>query len=164
MATSQWHRFYVLEIAAPPELLFELLADLPGYRRWLPESDRFSRTDAEPYPVGLGTRYRDGRPDEPGKEWWGTVTGYRPPGSLDFQHGIAVRQLRAAIDVHFHYSLEPAAHGTRVSRWLVLDISMPWLLRPLRALVTRSFDRENVRTLAALRAYAESGSRAPPRA
>ena len=156
MATSQWHRFYVSDITAGADVLFELLADLPGYGRWLPESDQFARTDAEPYPVGLGSRYHDGKPDEPGKEWWGTVTGHRPPGSIDFHHTIGVRLLRATIDVHIHYSLEPADHRTRVSRWLVLDVSMPLLLRPLRTLITRAFDRENLRTVAALKAHAEA--------
>ena len=120
---------------------------------------------AEPYPVRLGTRYHDGKPDEPGKDWWGTVTGFRPPGSLDFHHRIVVRQLLATIEVRIHYSLEPSGDRTRVSRWLVLDLSMPALLRPLRGLITRAFDRENLRTLAALKAHAEStagGPGAPP--
>ena len=33
---------------------------------------------------------------------------------------------------------------------------MPVLFRPLRPAVTSSFDKENVRTMAALKAYAES--------
>jgi hypothetical protein len=92
----------------------------------------------------------------PGKDWWGTVTGYQPPGSIDFHHTISVRQVRANIDVHIHDSLEPDEAGTRVSRWLLLDITMPTLVRPLRPLITTSFDRENVRTLGALRQYAEA--------
>jgi hypothetical protein len=43
-----------------------------------------------------------------------------------------------------------------VTRWLVLDIALPIFFRPLRPLVTRSFDKENVRTMAALKAYAEA--------
>jgi hypothetical protein len=43
-----------------------------------------------------------------GKSWWGTVTGFQPPGSIDFHHTITVRQLRAMVDVHIHYSFEPA--------------------------------------------------------
>jgi len=38
----------------------------------------------------------------------------------------------------------------------VLTIDMPLLLRPLRQLIIRAFDKENVRTLAALGAYAEA--------
>jgi hypothetical protein len=40
------------------------------------------------------------RPREPGKDWWGTVVGVWPPGSIDFHHTIRVTQLRATLDVH----------------------------------------------------------------
>ena len=84
--------------------------------------------------------------------------GFQPLGSLDFHHTIHVRQLRATIDVHIHYSLQPGDGGTRVTRWLVLDIAMPAVLRPVRPLITASFDKENVRTLAALKQHAEARS------
>jgi hypothetical protein len=159
MSSSQWHKFYTVQVAAPPGVLFELLADMPDYGRWLPSSGQFARTtDVEPYPVRLGSRYHDGRPDEPGKDWWGTVTGFQPPGSLDFHHTIVVSQLRATVDVHIHYSFEPEDAGTRVSRWLVLDISMPDIFRPLRGLILSSFDKENLRTMSAVEKYAEAHS------
>jgi hypothetical protein len=46
--------------------------------------------------------------------------------------------------------------GGRVCRWLVLDISMPSLFRPLRRLILSSFDKENLRTMAAVKKYAET--------
>lgn len=157
MPVSQWHKFYASSIEAPLVDLFELLADMPDYGRWLPGSLAFGKTtDVDPYPVRLGSRYHDGKPDEPGKEWWGSVTGFQPPGSPDFCHVIHVTQLRATADVHIHYSLEPDGDRTSVNRWLVLDISMPFILRPLRRLITRSFDQENVRTMTALKTYAEA--------
>jgi Polyketide cyclase / dehydrase and lipid transport len=155
--SSQWHRLYTSRIAASSELLFGLLSDLPNYGQWLPPSDQYAgTTDVEPYPVRLGSRYHDGKPDEPGKDWWGSVTGYQPPGSIDFHHTIHVRQLRSAVDVHIHYSFEPDETGTLVSRWLVLDFRMPVVVRPLRPAITSRFDKENVRTLAALKKYAEA--------
>jgi hypothetical protein len=157
MATSRWHRLYSSEVAAPPGVLFELLSDMPNYGRWLAGSAQFAQTtEVEPYPVALGSRYHDGKPGEPGNDWWGTVTGFQPPGSLDFHHTIAVSQLRATVDVHIHYSFEPAGKGAQVTRWLVLDIAMPILFRPLRPLIIRSFDKENVRTMAAVKSYAEA--------
>ncbi len=157
MPTSQWHKFYTSHVAAPPGALFELLADMPAYGRWLPGSQQFGKTtDVEPYPVQLGSRYHDGKPDEPGKDWWGTVTGFQPPGSLDFHQTISVPQLRATVDVHIHYSFEPENASTRVTRWLVLDISMPTITRPLRRLIISSFDKENLRTMAAVKKYAEA--------
>jgi hypothetical protein len=157
MPVSQWHKVYTSVVAVPPAVAFELLADMPRYDRWLPGSQEFGRTtDVEPYPVQLGSRYHDGKPDGPGRDWWGTVTGFQPPGSLDFHHAIAVPQVRATVDVHIHYSIEPENPGSRVSRWLVLDISMPAITRPLRRLIISSFDKENLRTMAALKTYAET--------
>ena len=104
----------------------------------------------------LGIRYHDGKPDEPGKDWWGNVTGFQPPGSLDFQHTITVTPLRATVDVHIHYSFESDNDSTRVRRWLILDITMPAITRPLRGLIVRSFDQENLRTMAAVKKYAEA--------
>lgn len=54
---------------------------------------------------------------------------------------------------------EPEEGGqkrTRVGRELVLDDAMPLVFRPLRPLIVRAFDHENERTLAALKAYAET--------
>jgi hypothetical protein len=159
MARSQWHKFYASSINAPAKLLFRLLSDLPNYGEWLPGSAAFGHTtDVTPYPVALGTRYHDGKPNEPGKDWWGMVTGFQPPGSLDFQHTIHVRQLAATVDVRIHYSLEAGDGGTVVSRWLVLDVTMPVVLRPLRPVIITSFDKENARTMAALKRYAEAPS------
>jgi hypothetical protein len=158
MAHSYWHRFYAATVAAPPAVVFDLLADLPNYGRWLPRSDQYgATTEVEPYPVRLGSRYHDGRPDDSGRDWWGTVTGYQPPGSLDFHHTIRARPLAATIDVHIHYSLEQVDEATRVDRWLVLDFTMPVLTRPARSLITRTFDKENVRTMAALALYLRAG-------
>ena len=159
MATSHWHRLYSSRVAAPPAILFELLSDMPNYGRWLPGSAAFARTtDVDPYPVQRGSRYHDGKPGERGKDWWGTVTGFQRPGSLDFHHTIHVSQLRATVEVHIHYSFEPQDGGTQVNRWLVLDITMPIFFRPLRALIIRSFDHENVRTMAAVKQYAQAHS------
>jgi hypothetical protein len=161
MARSQWHKVYITTIAAAPEVLFALIADMPNYGDWLPGSADFGRTtDVEPYPVTLGSRYHDGKPDEPGKDWWGTVTGFRPPGSLDFHHTISVGQLWTTIDVHIHYSLEPGDGATKVSRWLLLDFALPTAFRPLRPIVTARFDKENQRAMSALKAYAEAHSSA----
>jgi hypothetical protein len=129
---------------------------MPNYGDWLPASGSFDdTTDVVPYPVQLGSRYHDGKPDKPGRDWWGTVTGFQPPGSIDFHHTITVKQLRATIDVHIHYSFEPDGDHTVVNRWLVLDVAMPIVLRPLRRAIISSFDKENLRTMAAVKKYAE---------
>jgi hypothetical protein len=71
--------------------------------------------------------------------------------------------LRATVDVHIHYSFQSHGEGTAVTRWLVLDFSMPVAFRPLRQVIISSFDKENLRTMAVVKQYAEecrpSGSR-----
>lgn len=63
MATSQRHKLCGSKVTAPPAVLFDLLSDMPNYRRWLPRSGQFGETtDVEPYPVRLGSRYHDGKP------------------------------------------------------------------------------------------------------
>jgi ribosome-associated toxin RatA of RatAB toxin-antitoxin module len=157
MANSHWHKLYTARVAAPPSTLFGLLSDMPNYQRWLPGSGQFGETtDVDPYPVQLGSGYHDGKPGEPGKDWWGTVTGFQPPGSLDFHHTIHVSQLRATVEVHIHYSFEPDGDATQVTRWLVLDFAMPVVFRPLRRAIISAFDKENVRTMAAVKTFAEA--------
>jgi hypothetical protein len=58
--------------------------------------------------------------------------------------------------VHIHYSFEPDDAGTLLTRWLILDFRMPIAFRPLRAAVTSRFDKENLRTMAAVKEYAEA--------
>jgi hypothetical protein len=93
------------------------------------------------------------------------VTGFQPPGAVDFQQTIPVRQLRATVEVHIHYSIEaanpPTGELTEVTRRLALDAVMPAVTRPFWPLVTAAFDKENTRTLAALRRYAEAQSAGP---
>jgi hypothetical protein len=162
MPVSHWHKLYTADINASPAVLFRLVADMPNYGRWLPGSASYgSTTDVEPYPVRLGSRYHDGKPGQRGKDWWGEVTGFQPPGSLDFHHTIYARQVRATIDTHVHYSFESAGTQTQVTRWLLLSIAMPLILRPLRPLVISAFDKENVRTMAALADYAEAHADEP---
>jgi hypothetical protein len=49
-----------------------------------------------------------------------------------------------------------------VNRWLVLDVAMPFVVRPLRGLMTSAFDKENVRTMAAVKQYAEAHPQTNP--
>ena len=65
------------------------------------------------------------------------------------------------IDVHIHYSIEPKDDATVVTRWLVLDFTMPSVIKPLRPLMTARFDQENLRTMAALKEYAQAHSSQP---
>jgi hypothetical protein len=61
------------------------------------------------------------------------------PGSTDFHHTITVKQFRATVDLHIHYSFKPEDgpdQRTRVNRWPVLDVAMPFVVRPPSGLIT----------------------------
>jgi hypothetical protein len=53
MSGSQWHKLHTSNVAASPELLFELLSDMPNHSRWLPG------------PGGVSTRSGSGAASSP---------------------------------------------------------------------------------------------------
>jgi uncharacterized protein YndB with AHSA1/START domain len=105
MSTS--HPRFTARIEGSPETIFDLIADMPNYGRWLPGSEAFGgTTEVSPYPVRLGTTYLDAGPA--GKRP-GSITGYAPPNYIAFHHTMLLKQgpLTANIDVHIRYALEP---------------------------------------------------------
>jgi hypothetical protein len=57
---STTHPRFTVRIEGSPETIFDLVADLPNYGRWLPGSQAFGgTTEVSPYPVRLGTTYLD---------------------------------------------------------------------------------------------------------
>jgi uncharacterized protein YndB with AHSA1/START domain len=106
-----------------PETVFDLLADLPNYGRWLPDSSAFRGTvDVTPYPVCLGTTYLDAGPiQKPG-----SVTEYDRPRHLSFHHTVQLRRsfLNTDVDARIRYSLEPKDGRIFVDRTLVLTFNL----------------------------------------
>ena len=154
MSTS--HPQFTALIEGSPETIFELIADMPNYSRWLPGSDAFGgTTQVSPYPVVLGTTYLDAGPSG---ERPGSVTGFDPPKFIAFHHTMLVKQgpLTANVDVHIRCTLEPVEGATRVVRDLDLTIQIPGLLKVADPLVARAFSKENARVLAELKRYVEA--------
>ena len=61
MSTS--HPRFKARIEGSPKTIFDLIADMPNYGRWLPGSDAFGgTTEVKPYTVRLGTTYLDAGP------------------------------------------------------------------------------------------------------
>ena len=51
---------FTTQITGSPATIFDLVADMPNYGRWLPDSSAFGGTiNVTPYPVRLGTTYLD---------------------------------------------------------------------------------------------------------
>jgi uncharacterized protein YndB with AHSA1/START domain len=150
---STWHKAFTAEIAGTPEIIFDLIADMPKYGRWLPGSQAFgATTQVSPYPVCLGSTYLDAgaagqRP--------GSVTEYDPPKHIAFHHTMVLKlgPFGGNSDIDIRYTFEPAGRGTRAIRDLAMTLDVPLLLKPL---VVYAFRKENVRILAELKRYVEA--------
>jgi hypothetical protein len=145
---------FTSQIAGAPEVIFDLIADMPNYGRWLPDTEAFGGTvNVTPYPVRLGTTYLDAGPvEKPGK-----VTEFDRPRHIGFHHTVMVRQalLKTDIDARIRYTLTPKDGGTFVLRELELLLNLPTLYKLASPFILRSFRTENVRTLACLKQYVE---------
>jgi hypothetical protein len=154
MSTS--HPRFTARVEGPPEIIFDLIADMSNYGRWLPGSEAFGgTTEVSPYPVRLGTTYLDAGP---AGQRPGSVTGYDRPKYIAFHHTMLLKRgpLAANIDVHIRCTLEPLERATCLIRNPDLTIQIPGLLKLAEPLVVSVFRKENVRILAELKHYVEA--------
>jgi uncharacterized protein YndB with AHSA1/START domain len=146
---------FTTQVQGSPEMVFDLVADMPNYGQWLPDSAAFRGTvNVKPYPVRLGTTYLDAGPvEKPGR-----VTEYEPPKHISFHHTVQLRQglLKTDVDARIRYTFEPKKEGTFVDRRLVLRFDLNGIPRLALPLIVFGFRRENNRTLAALKRYVEA--------
>jgi uncharacterized protein YndB with AHSA1/START domain len=142
------------QIQGSRETIFDLVADMPNYGRWLPDSSAFGGTvDVTPYPVQLGTTYLDAGPiPKPG-----SVTEFDRPNHIAFHHTVQLRQspINADVDARIRYTFTPKDEGTLVDRTLVLTFDHHGIVRLALPLILHGFRKENDRTLAALKRYVE---------
>jgi len=153
---SATHHVFKAMIEGSPEVIFDLVADMPNYGRWLPGSQSFgATTHVSPYPVCLGTTYLDGGPlgVRPG-----SVTDFNRPKSISFHQTMLVKQgpLTADCDIHIHVTFEPLDGGTNVTRTLDLTLQIQGIMKIADPLVVASFRKENARLLAELKRYVEA--------
>jgi hypothetical protein len=149
---------FTAQINGSPKVIFNLIADMPNYCRWLPGSEAFGgTTEVKPYPVRLGTTYLDAGPA--GKRP-GSVTEYDYPRQISFYHTMLLKKgpLIADIDVGIRYTFEPNKSGTFVIRQLDLTIKMSGLFKLAMPFVRYAFKKENIRILAELKRYVESST------
>jgi len=158
---SEAHLKFTSQIAGPPEVVFDLVADMPNYGRWLPGSSAFGGTvNVTPYPVRLGTTYLDAAPiEKPGE-----VTEFDRPRRIAFHHTVMIRSpIALDVDARIRYSFETSQGGTGVLRELDLGWELRGPLKLLTPVLLLGFRKENLRTLACLKRYVESHrAEAPP--
>lgn len=146
---------FTISIAGTADTIFDLVADMPCYSRWLPNSSAFGGTvNVSPYPVQLGTNYLDAGPIEKP----GVVTEFDRPLRIGFRHTVQIRTslLRTDVEARIRYSFEPRAGGTFVERRLALTFNLHGLQKLALPVLLYGFRKENLRTLAALKHYVEA--------
>ena len=146
---------FSVPIQGSPETIFDLVADMPNYGRWLPNSPAFGGTiNVTPYPVQLGTSYLDAGPiEKPGE-----VTEFDRPRHISFHHTVQIRQglLNTDVGARIRYVFEPGDRGIVVNRLLVLTFDLRGIARLALPFILYGFRKENDRTLGALKRYVEA--------
>ncbi len=135
---------HTLTIAAPPEQVWEVLADVGRWPERIPTVDAVERLDSGPLAVGSRTRLKQPRLSE--AVW--TVTGLTSGSSFTWQSRSPGVSVVAAHDV------EPHPEGSR----LTLTLTMYGPLSGIGWLMTKSLTRRYVETEAAsIKKAAENG-------
>jgi uncharacterized protein YndB with AHSA1/START domain len=141
------------QVSAPPQAVFDIVADLRNYGKWLPNSGVYTGThNITPYPLRVGTTYVEG--EAVGGP--GVVTEFDPPTHIGFRQVDKVPQPFAVdVDTRIRYSFERKNGGTFVIRDLRMTFELAALLKIATPLLVWAYRRENLRTLSCLKRYAE---------
>jgi uncharacterized protein YndB with AHSA1/START domain len=141
-----------VDIAASPEVVFDLVSDLHGYSRWLPSAGDYEGTsEISPPPVAVGTTYvehsRAGVRN-------GLVIALARPDVIAFRQPMTLRpRSLGTIESTVSMSVAATATGSRVTR--TIELGIPRRLKLVRSFVAGRFARESERMLRALKAFAE---------
>ena len=137
-----------VDINRPPEAVFNLLADIAHYSKWLPPSKTYiETTDISDMPIRQGTTYVDKNTNG---VMLGHVDEYQPYSRIVF-HQIGKNP---NVEVRAQYQLSPTSQGTHLER--TTTVVMSGIFRLLQPIGVRQVRAENERTLAILKAYLEA--------
>jgi uncharacterized protein YndB with AHSA1/START domain len=144
---------FTANIEGPCETIFELIADITQYDRWLPRSSAFGAvTQVSPMPVGLGTTYIDQGPSGTMK---GSIADYQPPTRITFQQSMPVKLLviSGTLELHIRYSLEPVGQATCVNRDVTFHL--PGVLKVAQPIIASTVRKESERLLQVMKRTVE---------
>ncbi len=145
---------FTTDVNRPVADVFDLLADLPNYSRWLPPSDLFAELPKiSDNPIKLGTTYIDQGQSTP---LYGKITEFNPPTRLTFYQvsKFPVPGFLANLTIQIRYSLEAENGGTKLTRDIQVNIG--GLLKLLQSRLLSTIRHENERILAMMKAYLEA--------
>jgi uncharacterized protein YndB with AHSA1/START domain len=142
-----------VDIAASPEVVFDLIADLHDYGRWLPSVGDYEGTsEISPPPVAVGTTYVEH--SRTGVRH-GVVIALARPDVVAFRQPMTLRpRSLGTIASTVTMSVSANAVGARVTR--TIDLGIPRRLKFVRSTIVGRYARESERMLRRLKAYAEA--------
>ncbi len=141
-------------IRRSPETVFQLLADLPGYRSWLSPSELYSETSAiSEHPTRVGTTYSD---KGPSSEMHGEVTELEPYSRLAFRQSSHFTQFwpGGELELHIRYTLHPTGDGTQVIR--DVELHPQGILKAAQPVRLQAIGKESERILQRMKWYLEA--------
>jgi uncharacterized protein YndB with AHSA1/START domain len=148
------HLQFTTFINRPPDVIFNLIADLAHYGQWLSPSALYNELQQiSDTPIKLGTTYID---QGKSSTLQGVITEFQPPTNLTFTQGTRLKLpvVSAGLDIAICYKLEAQNGGTKVIR--DVDVRFVGVLRLMQPILLRQISAENVRILAVMKDYLES--------
>ena len=143
---------FTIDIKGSREMIFDLIADLAHYDRWLPGSRTFGgMTQESSAPPGVGTTYADG-------PMHGSITDFNPPERITFEQSMPMKALllTGKLDMRVRYTLEAAGtdgQSTHVDREVTFN--QHGILKAARPLIASTIRRESGRLLEMMKRYVE---------
>ena len=143
----------LVDIAASPEVVFDLIADLHEYRRWLPTAGDYEGTsEISPPPVSVGTTYVEH--SRTGVRH-GVVIALARPDVIAFRQPMTLRpRSLGTIASTVTMSVSANAVGARVTR--TIELGIPRRLKLVSSTIVGRYARESERMLRRLKVYAEA--------
>jgi len=138
MPERRSHDSVAIDIAAPPERVYELVADIPRMGEWSPECYSCAWTGGATGPA-VGARFKARNKGRRGPSWFNTpsVTAAEPGRELTFnRHGPGIGSYT------WRYVFEPTPTGTRLTESYSVERPLPKAMAWLTEKWVGSSDRD----------------------
>ena len=143
---------FTIDIIGSRETIFDLIANLAHYDRWLPGSRTFGgMTQESSAPPSVGTTYADG-------PMHGSITEFNPPERITFEQSMPVKVLllTGKLDMRVRYMLEAAGtDGQSTNLVREVTFNQHGILKAARPLIASTIHRESGRLLETKKRYVE---------
>ena len=148
---------FTTAINAPPQAVFDRIADFAHYDQWLPPSGMYkSVMQVSANPVHMGSTYVD---KGTRSTMYGQVTAYQPPQLITFHQVTQIKLfglVLAGLEVTIAYQLMANAGGTNLTRDVTVQGS--GLMALLQSRLLPGIAAESQRILAALKSGLEKSA------